>query len=41
MKPLIYSKREAETKFKGWHRSGSDIKYYPSKRRAAALPSAP
>lgn len=33
MKPLQYSKREAETKFQGWHRTGMDIKYYPSKKR--------
>jgi hypothetical protein len=29
----MYSKREAETKFLGWHRTGSDIRYYPSKRK--------
>lgn len=33
MKPLIYSNREAETKFLGWHRVGNEIKYYPSKKR--------
>jgi hypothetical protein len=33
MKPLQYSKREAETKFQGWHRTGMDIKYHPSKKR--------
>lgn len=33
MKPLMYSKKEAETKFNGWHRCGSDIRYYQTKKR--------
>ena len=33
MKPLMYSKKESETKFVGWHRVGTEIKYYPTKRR--------
>ena len=36
MKPLVYSKKEAELKKNGWHRSGHEIKYYPSKKRAIA-----
>ena len=36
MKPLIYSKKEAELKKNGWHRSGHEIKYYPSKKRSIA-----
>ena len=33
MKPLMYSKKEAETKFNGWHRCGTDIRYYSTKKR--------
>ena len=36
MKPLIYSKKEAELKKNGWHRTGHEIKYYPSKKRSIA-----
>jgi hypothetical protein len=28
MKPLLYSKREAELKNIGWMRAGEDISYY-------------
>jgi hypothetical protein len=34
MKPLMYSKRDAETKNVGWTRTGFDIKYLVSKKRA-------
>jgi len=34
MKPLMYSKKEAEQKSQGWSRTGFDIKYIPSKKRA-------
>ena len=34
MKPLMYSKRDAETKGLGWTRTGFDIKYVVSKKRA-------
>ena len=34
MKPLVYSKKEAEYKGLGWHRSCSDIAYYPSRKKA-------
>ena len=30
----MYSKREAEQKGQGWNRTGFDIKYLPSKKRA-------
>lgn len=33
MKPVIYSKKEAEYKNLGWHRDGSDITYYASKKK--------
>jgi hypothetical protein len=33
MRPLIYSKRDAEVKQMGWQRAGGDIKYYPSKKK--------
>jgi len=33
MRPLMYSKKEAETKFIGWHRTATDIKYYATKKR--------
>lgn len=36
MKPLVYSKKEAELKKNGWHRTGHEIKYYPSKKRSIA-----
>ena len=39
MKPLIYSKKDAETKNVGWHRTGHDIKYYPSKKRSISQPT--
>mmetsp|Transcript_36680 Transcript_36680/g.44907 ORF Transcript_36680/g.44907 Transcript_36680/m.44907 type:complete len:81 (-) Transcript_36680:4207-4449(-) len=39
MKPLVYSKKEAEGRTIGWHRSGQDIKYFPSKKRSMSSPS--
>ena len=36
MKPLVYSKKEADLKKNGWHRTGHEIKYYPSKKRSIA-----
>jgi len=33
MKPLMYSKKEAEFTSIGWYRFASDILYYPSKKR--------
>lgn len=38
MKPLIYSKKDAEVRKLGWHRSGKDIKYYPSRKRSISSP---
>lgn len=38
MKPLIYSKKEADSKNVGWHRTGHEIKYYPSKKRSLSSP---
>lgn len=35
MRPLFYSKKTAEQKSIGWHRCGSDIRYYQSKKRNA------
>lgn len=37
MRPLIYSKKEAETKFQGWHRTGQDVRYFASKKRATLV----
>lgn len=39
MKPLIYSEKEADIKNIGWHRTGHEIKYYPSKKRSLASPN--
>ena len=39
MKPLVYSKKEAETRLVGWHRTGFDIKYSPSKKRSISSPN--
>ena len=39
MKPLIYSKKEAEQRKIGWHRTGHEIKYYPSKKRSLSQPT--
>ena len=33
MKPLMYSKKEAEFTNIGWYRFGSDLIYYPSKKK--------
>ena len=33
MKPLMYSKKETEFTNIGWYRFGSDLIYYPSKKR--------
>lgn len=35
MKPMIYSKKEAEFQTIGWQRFGSDIGYYPSKKKSS------
>jgi hypothetical protein len=35
MRPLVYSKREATSSQIGWLRSGYDIRYYQSKKKAA------
>jgi len=32
MRPLLYSKKEADYKGIGWHREGNDVAYYPSKK---------
>ena len=39
MKPLVYSKKEADTKNIGWYRTGQEIKYFPSKKRSLAQPN--
>jgi hypothetical protein len=31
MKPLVYSRKESETRQAGWLRAGEDIAYYQSK----------
>ena len=36
MKPLVYSKKTAEHKNIGWHRSGAEIRYFQSKKRSIA-----
>ena len=36
MRPLVYSKREAESAAVGWFRGGHDIRYTVSKKRSAA-----
>ncbi len=33
MRILCYSRKEAESKGVGWHRTGSDIKYLLSKKK--------
>jgi len=34
MKPLAYSKKEAEYKNIGWHRTGSEIAYFTTNKKA-------
>jgi murein tripeptide amidase MpaA len=33
MKPLVYSKKDVDSKQIGWHRAGTEIKYYASKKK--------
>jgi hypothetical protein len=37
MKPLVYSKKEAEHHNVGWHHAGEDIVYYPTPAKQKLL----
>lgn len=41
MKPLMYSKREAETKGMGWQRVGEDIAYYANNHQRSKFSNLP